>query len=127
MRSTAYSELWGVVDGAVADAFNTHPDYLTAKGLRSARTSVTKRVTGTVLGFAAQAARGRLQPAEMPAGVPLPQQAGEGGLGSPRNPHCRIGKVVFRRSASSRILTEFNITTNRLIAEVKAKGSRHGN
>lgn len=64
-KSKAYSELWRIVDGAVADAFKCHPDYLTPKGHRSARTSVTKRVTGTVLGFAEQSARGRANAAEM--------------------------------------------------------------
>lgn len=34
-----------------------HPDYLTAKGTRSAQLSVTKRVTGAVLGFAADSAK----------------------------------------------------------------------
>jgi hypothetical protein len=116
MRSTAYAELWGVVDGAVVDAFNNHPDYLTPKGQMSARTSVVKRVTGTVLSFAAQAAQGRpYQPAETSDGAPISHPAGEGDCASsPSIHHVRIGKVTFRRSASSRILTEFNVTTNRL-------------
>lgn len=56
----AYKQLWRVVDGAVADAFAMHPDYLTAKGLRSAQLSVTKRVTGAVIGFAEQSAKAAL-------------------------------------------------------------------
>lgn len=44
------------MSGAVRDAFNRHPDYLTKKGRVSALTSVTKRVTGTVLSFAVHAA-----------------------------------------------------------------------
>lgn len=35
--------------------------------------------------------------------------------------HCRIGKVIFRRSKSSRKLVEFNDTTNRLLRIVGAK------
>jgi hypothetical protein len=58
-RSRAYSQLWRIVDGAVRDALEMHPDYLTQKGSRNARTSVTKRVTGAVLGYAEQAAEGR--------------------------------------------------------------------
>lgn len=53
---TPYQQLWGVVSGAVEDAFNRHPDYLTSKGKKSAATSIIKRVTGTVLSFAVQAA-----------------------------------------------------------------------
>jgi hypothetical protein len=56
----AYRQLWRIVDGAVADALSAHPDYLTPKGQRSAQLSITKRVTGAVLGFAAEAARAGL-------------------------------------------------------------------
>lgn len=119
MRSEAYAELWSVVDGAVSDAFKSHPDYLTPKGQRSARTSVVKRVTGTVMGFATQAATGRQQPAETQSGNCLPAHAGEGGSTSSPNHHCRIGRVTFKRAASSRKLVEFNDTTNRLIASLK--------
>lgn len=120
MRSGAYAELWGVVDGAVVDAFKNHPDYLTVKGRASARKSVVKRVTGTVLSFAAQyAARGRpREPASSPDGGLLPHQAGEGGKVLP-NPHCRIGRVTFKRWKRSRQLVSFNATTNALIASVK--------
>lgn len=53
-----YRQLWRLIDGAVADAFSCHPDYLTTKGVQSARTSITKRVTGVVHGYAARAAKG---------------------------------------------------------------------
>lgn len=48
------------MDGAVADALKNHPDYL-AEGARlsSVRNSITKRVTGAVLGYAVEAAKGR--------------------------------------------------------------------
>lgn len=59
MPDAAYRQIWRVVDGAVRDTFENHPEYLTAKGRASAVRSVTKRVTGAVHGYAAQAARGR--------------------------------------------------------------------
>lgn len=49
---SAYHNLWAVVDGAVRDAFHNHPEYLTDKGRQSARKSVVKRVTGSVISFA---------------------------------------------------------------------------
>jgi hypothetical protein len=58
-KSSAYRQLWRVVDGAVFDALYNHPDYLTDKGRYSARTSINKRVVGAVLGFAEQSAKGR--------------------------------------------------------------------
>lgn len=55
-----YRQLWRIVDGAVAAAFDAHPNYLTDVGRRSARASIVKRVTGSVLGYAEQvSARGR--------------------------------------------------------------------
>jgi len=60
---SAYQRLWRVVEGAVADAFAQHPEYLTAVGARGrcARLSVTKRVTGAVLSFAEQSAGGPIR------------------------------------------------------------------
>lgn len=58
MSAAAYRQLWRVVAGAVNDALGSHPDYLTEKGRKSAHSSIVKRVTGTVLGFAEEA-RGR--------------------------------------------------------------------
>ena len=52
----AYHSLWRVVDGAVADCINKHPEYLTDRGRRSLQASITKRVTGSVFGFAREAA-----------------------------------------------------------------------
>jgi len=56
VTDAAYQQLWHVTDGAVRDALRKHPDYLTPKGRQSARRSIVKRVVGTVLGFAVQAA-----------------------------------------------------------------------
>lgn len=58
-KGNAYNQLYRVVDGAVFDALYNHPDYLTDKGRRSARNSIVKRVTGSVLGYAEQSAQGR--------------------------------------------------------------------
>lgn len=121
---TPYQQLYSVVDGAVLDAFKMHPDYLTPKGRASARKSVCKRVTGTVLGFAVQyAAQGRaIHPASSPDGVSSSHQAGEGNAMSSPDPHCRIGRVFIKKAKSSRHLLAFNETTNMLRrASLKAK------
>ncbi len=71
-EATAYEQLWRVVDGAVRDAFMSHPDYISRQiAERTVRMSVVKRVTGAVAGFAVQAARGRSlkEAAEMERGV----------------------------------------------------------
>lgn len=49
------------MDGAVADAFKMHPNYLSEDGKRwqTARQSIVKRVVGATMGYAAQAAQGR--------------------------------------------------------------------
>ena len=121
---TPYQQLWSVVDGAVVDALKNHPDYLTPKGRKSARTSVVKRVTGTVLSFAVQStARGRInQPAATPE-ASFQSKAGDGFEGAiPTIHRTRIGRITFHKVKSSRRLSEFNITTNRLIVGVKARG-----
>ena len=60
VAATPYQQLWGIVSGAVTDAFNRHPNYLTKSGRKYATTSIVKRVTGTVLSFAvAETARSR--------------------------------------------------------------------
>lgn len=55
----SYSRLWRIVDGAVADAFNQHPEYLKGARRSVVQNSITKRVTGAVMGFASEQARGR--------------------------------------------------------------------
>lgn len=55
-----YGQMWRVVDGAVAECFRAHPDYLPkGENKRTIRASLVKRVTGAVLGFAVQAAKAR--------------------------------------------------------------------
>lgn len=52
MKYADHGRLWRLVEGAVVDAFQSHPDYLTDKGRATAVESVTKRVVGTLAGFA---------------------------------------------------------------------------
>ena len=54
--STDYTQLWRVIDGAVRDAIEHHPDYLSDKGRQyaSARRSIVKRAVGAVLGYQAE-------------------------------------------------------------------------
>lgn len=59
----AYSQLWRVVDGAVRDCANMHPDYFVHARLKTARNSIVKRVSGAVLGFAAAKGRSGASPA----------------------------------------------------------------
>ena len=47
-----HKRLWRMVEGAVVDAFRSHPEYLTDHGDRSAVESITKRVVGTLAGNA---------------------------------------------------------------------------
>lgn len=63
----SYRQIWRLVDGAVRDAFANHEDYLTDKGKRDAARSVTKRVTGTLHGYATQVAWGRSRKVQAPA------------------------------------------------------------
>lgn len=129
-RSPAYSQLWGIVDGAVSDALNSHGDYLTPKGRKSARVSIVKRVTGTVLGFAEQSAKGRVAPAAKEARGSLPEPpatgscivpdaAGGGILRHPHpDPHCRIGKWYPKKRSRYRAAQMFPIKTAQLMREI---------
>lgn len=56
--SRYYAQLWRVVDGAVADAFHNHPNYL-ATHEKNVRASINKRVVGALMGFVEQSTRGR--------------------------------------------------------------------
>ncbi len=61
LKHRDHARLWRLVEGAVVDAFRSHPGFLTDEGHRSAVQSVTKRVVGQIVGHAQQAQpRGRL-------------------------------------------------------------------
>lgn len=58
-RGQPYGRIWRIVDGAVRDALASHPEYIEERWVKSARFSITKRVTGAMTSYAAQAAKGR--------------------------------------------------------------------
>mgnify|MGYP000070676106 CR=1 FL=1 len=61
MKHADHCRLWRMVEGAVVDAFRSHPDYLTDRGNAHAVESITKRVVGTLAGHAQQVRKdGRL-------------------------------------------------------------------
>lgn len=72
----AYSRIWRIVDGAVRDAFASHPEYIEKRWMRAARFSITKRVTGEMMSFAAQSAKGREAAADTGSGRLGPQPYG---------------------------------------------------
>lgn len=136
MQRTAYSQLWGIVDGAVADAFKCHPDYLTPKGRRSAKTSVVKRVTGTVLSFAEESAKGLREQADKdgalhgpdPASLAPADDASAGAVfRQPQiseGPHCRIGRWTPKKWSRHRVNSRFAETTaqlSRFVADTNAQ------
>lgn len=59
-RPQSYKQLWRVIDGAVADCFAQHPEYLHPnRHERRVRSSIVKRVVGAVHGYAEQSAKSR--------------------------------------------------------------------
>ena len=130
-KSAGYRQLWGIVEGSVADAFKNHPDYLTPRGQRSATVSIVKRVTGTILGFAEQSAQGRGNPAANEDRVSKPAPQASGGYASEAaggalfrhphsDPHCRIGKWKPKKPSRYRSAGMFPIKTAQLMREVAA-------
>lgn len=72
MKAADHRRLWLLVEGAVTDALQTHPDYLTPKGAQSAVESITKRVVGQLVGHASEARkRGPLGASRAGPGSPL--------------------------------------------------------
>lgn len=57
LKNADHALLWNLVEGAVADAFRSHPDFLTDKGRKTVVRSVTKRVVGQLVGYAKQTLR----------------------------------------------------------------------
>jgi hypothetical protein len=47
-----HARLWRIVEGAVLDALQNHPNYLTPLGESAAVASITKRVVGQLIGAA---------------------------------------------------------------------------
>lgn len=90
VKHADHQRLWRMVEGAVADALRSHPEYLTEQGRRCAVASITKRVVGNLAGHAKQTlAGGRLggcsaaqSTSEGAAGMGLlrPHSGGPGGI-----------------------------------------------
>lgn len=77
-----------MVEGAVVDAFNCHPDYLSDKGMKSAVPSITKRVVGALVGHAKEAQkRGPLGASQGREGL---ENSRNGSVGVPRAHRCRF-------------------------------------
>ena len=98
LKHRDHGRLWRLVEGAVVDAFHSHPDFLTVAGHRSAVQSVTKRVVGQIVGHAKQAQqRGRLH---------LPE-SGSGGGAEISGPHQGAKRclTLFRTRSLSISLT----------------------
>lgn len=51
--------LWRIVAGAVTDALQAHPEYVTDRGRQTAINSITKRVVGQLVGHASEARKRR--------------------------------------------------------------------
>ena len=58
VKQKDHQRLWRMVEGAVLDAFKSHPDYLTDIGAPVAVESITKRVVGTLVGHANETRKG---------------------------------------------------------------------
>ena len=58
MKYQDHQRLWRMVEGAVADALISHPDYVTERGADLAVESITKRVVGQLVGHAQQTRKG---------------------------------------------------------------------
>jgi hypothetical protein len=58
VKNADHARLWNLVEGAVVDAFTSHPNFLTDKGRQTVVRSVTKRVVGQIVGYAKQTLRG---------------------------------------------------------------------
>jgi hypothetical protein len=55
MQQQEHQQLWRIVEGAVADGLNAHPEYLTDRGRAAAVGSITKRVVGQLVGYHTEA------------------------------------------------------------------------
>ncbi len=75
LKHADHARLWALVEGAVLDAFNSHPDYLTDHGRRRAVGSITKRVCGQLVGHAKETLAGGRGNACSSPGVPAADDA----------------------------------------------------
>ena len=96
-----HQRLYVLVARAVDDAFNAHPDYLTDKGHHSAARSVSKRVTGQIVGVIKEAQkRGAKEPSRRHARRLPSGSAGETpDQGILAVLQARKGRIAARRPA----------------------------
>lgn len=82
MKHADHQRLWRLVEGAVTDAFRSHPDYLTDRGTRLAVESVTKHVVGNLVGHAMQTREGGRSGGSCGAVLPMitPSPANDGAV-----------------------------------------------
>ena len=70
LQRADHARLWRLVEGAVVDAMQQHPDYFTAAGLHDAVQSITKRVVGSIVGDCPEVLRHRSERAFHAADAP---------------------------------------------------------
>ncbi len=82
MKHADHQRLRRLVEGAVTDAFRSHPDYLTDRGTRLAVESVTKHVVGNLVGHAMQTREGGRSGGSCGAVLPMitPSPANDGAV-----------------------------------------------
>jgi len=49
-----YRQIWRIVDGAILDCLNCHPNYVVRNRRGDLRNSLAKRVTGSIKGYLEQ-------------------------------------------------------------------------
>ena len=74
LQRADHARLWRLVEGAVVDAMQQHPDYFTAAGLHDAVQSITKRVVGSIVGDCPEVLRHRSEMAFHAADVVRPSE-----------------------------------------------------
>lgn len=88
LKHADHARLWSLVEGAVLDAFNSHPDYLTDHGRRRAVGSITKRVCGQLVGHAQETLAGGRGSACSSSGVLTADDTTVHGIGPGRGARC---------------------------------------
>lgn len=87
MRAEDHRLLHRIVEGAVRDALSTHPEYLTSAGQAWAVQSITKRVTGQLVGYHKGTQAGGRHAASCAGARDTPRGSQRGAAGAaPRNP-----------------------------------------
>lgn len=102
MRAEDHRLLHRIVEGAVRDCFTAHPEYLTRAGQKWAVQSITKRVTGQLVGYHKGTQAGGRHAASCAGARDIPRGPQRGASGdAPRNPGkgFRLGLWSWIRGA----------------------------